>query len=50
MRTEALSGPGTRRNEVGDSDRDIQSILSHADISTTQTCHILPNHIEPRLV
>jgi len=31
-------------NEAGVNDKDIQSILRHADISTTQAYYILPNH------
>jgi integrase len=37
-------GLGTRLNEVGVDDKDIQSILRHADVSTTQAYYILPNH------
>jgi integrase len=37
-------GLGTRLNEAGVDDKDIQSILRHADISTTQAYYILPNH------
>jgi integrase len=36
-------GLGTRLNEAGVSDKDIQSILRHADVSTTQAYYILPN-------
>ena len=36
-------GLGTRLNEVGVDDKDIQSILRHADVSTTQAFYILPN-------
>jgi integrase len=36
-------GLGTRLNEAGVDDKDIQSILRHADISTTQAFYILPN-------
>lgn len=36
-------GLGTRLNEVGVDDKEIQSILRHADISTTQAYYILPN-------
>lgn len=35
-------GLGTRLNEAGVDDKDIQSILRHADISTTQAFYILP--------
>jgi site-specific recombinase XerD len=34
---------GTRLNEAGVDDKEILSILSHADISTTQAYYILPN-------
>jgi len=37
-------GLGTRLNEAGVNDKDIQSILRHADVSTTQAYYILPNH------
>jgi integrase len=37
-------GLGTRLNEASVSDKDIQSILRHADVSTTQAYYILPNH------
>ena len=37
-------GLGTRLNEAGVDDTDIQSILRHADVSTTQAYYILPNH------
>jgi integrase len=37
-------GPGTRLNEAGVDDKDIQSILRHADVSTTMAYYILPNH------
>jgi integrase len=37
-------GLGTRLNEAGVDDKEIQSILRHADISTTQAYYILPNH------
>jgi integrase len=36
-------GLGTRLNEAGVDDTDIQSILRHADISTTQAYYILPS-------
>jgi len=36
-------GLGTRLNEAGVDDKEIQSILRHADISTTQAFYILPN-------
>ena len=36
-------GLGTRLNEMGVPDKDIQNILRHADISTTQAYYILPN-------
>lgn len=36
-------GLGTRLNEAGVNDKDIQSILRHADVSTTQAFYILPN-------
>jgi integrase len=36
-------GLGTRLNEMGVDDKEIQSILRHADISTTQAYYILPN-------
>jgi integrase len=36
-------GLGTRLNEMGVADKDIQNILRHADISTTQAYYILPN-------
>lgn len=39
-----LRGLGTRLNEANVSDKDIQSILRHADVSTTQAYYILPNH------
>ena len=34
---------GTRLNEAGVDDTEIQSILRHADISTTQAYYILPS-------
>jgi integrase len=34
---------GTRLNEMGVDDTEIQSILRHADVSTTQAFYILPN-------
>jgi len=34
---------GTRLNEAGVDDKEIQSILRHADVSTTQAFYILPN-------
>jgi integrase len=37
-------GLGTRLNESVVTDKDIQSILRHADVSTTQAYYILPNH------
>jgi integrase len=37
-------GLGTRLNEARVDDKDIQSILRHADVSTTQAYYILPNH------
>jgi integrase len=37
-------GLGPRLNEAGVDDKEIQSILRHADISTTQAYYILPNH------
>jgi integrase len=37
-------GLGTRLNEAGVDDKDIQSILRHADVSTTMAYYILPNH------
>jgi integrase len=37
-------GLGTRLNEASVDDKEIQSILRHADISTTQAYYILPNH------
>jgi integrase len=37
-------GLGTRLNEAGVDDKEIQSILRHADVSTTQAYYILPNH------
>jgi integrase len=37
-------GLGTRLNEAGVNDEDIQGILRHADVSTTQAYYILPNH------
>ena len=37
-------GLGTRLNEASVGDKDIQSILRHADVSTTQAYYILPNH------
>jgi integrase len=37
-------GLGTRLNEAGVDDKDIQSILRHADLSTTTAFYILPNH------
>jgi integrase len=36
-------GLGTRLNEMGVDDKEIQSILRHADISTTQAYYILPS-------
>jgi integrase len=36
-------GLGTRLNEMGVDDSDIQSILRHGEISTTQAYYILPN-------
>ena len=36
-------GLGTRLNEAGVNDKDIQSILRHADVSTTQAFYILPS-------
>lgn len=36
-------GLGTRLNEASVDDKEIQSILRHADISTTQAFYILPN-------
>ena len=36
-------GLGTRLNEMGVDDSDIQSILRHGDISTTQAFYILPS-------
>ena len=36
-------GLGTRLNEASVDDKEIQSILRHADISTTQAYYILPN-------
>ena len=36
-------GLGTRLNEAGVDDKEIQSILRHADIGTTQAYYILPN-------
>jgi integrase len=36
-------GLGTRLNEAGVDDTEIQSILRHADVSTTQAFYILPN-------
>jgi integrase len=36
-------GLGTRLNEAGVDDKDIQSILRHADVSTTMAYYILPN-------
>jgi integrase len=36
-------GLGTRLNEAGVDDKEIQSILRHADVSTTQAYYILPN-------
>lgn len=36
-------GLGTRLNEAGVDDKEIQSILRHADVSTTQAFYILPN-------
>lgn len=35
-------GLGTRLNEAGVDDEDIQSMLRHADVSTTQASYILP--------
>jgi integrase len=37
-------GLGTRLNEAGVKDKDIQSILRHADVSTTMAYYIFPNH------
>ena len=37
-------GLGTRLNEAGVNDKDIQSILRDPDVSTTQAYYILPNH------
>jgi integrase len=36
-------GLGTRLNEAGVDDTEIQSILRHEDVSTTQAFYILPN-------
>ena len=36
-------GLGTRLNEAGVDDKDIQSILRHSNVSTTQAFYILPN-------
>jgi integrase len=36
-------GLGTRLNAAGVNDKDIQSILRHADVSTTQAYYILPS-------
>ena len=36
-------GLGTTLNEAGVDDTEIQSILRHADVSTTQAFYILPN-------
>jgi hypothetical protein len=36
-------GLGTRLNEAGVDDTEIQSILRYADVSTTQAFYILPN-------
>ena len=36
-------GLGTRLNGAGVNDKDIQSILRHADVSTTMAYYILPN-------
>jgi integrase len=36
-------GLGTRLNEAGVDDTEIQSILRHSDVSTTQAFYILPN-------
>ena len=36
-------GLGTRLNDLGVDDKNIQSILRHANVSTTQTFYILPN-------
>jgi len=36
-------GLGTRLNEANVDDKEIQSILRHADVSTTQAYYILPN-------
>jgi site-specific recombinase XerD len=36
-------GLGTRLNEPGVDDKEIQSIVRHADVSTTQAYCILPN-------
>lgn len=35
--------PGTRLNEAGGHDKDIQAIPRRADVSTTQAFYILPN-------
>lgn len=37
-------GLGTRLNEAGVDDKTIQSILRHADVSTTQAYYIKPDH------
>jgi integrase len=37
-------GLGTRLNEAGVTDKTIQSILRHANVSTTQAYYILPDH------
>lgn len=37
-------GLGTRLNEAGVDDKTIQSILRHANVSTTQAYYILPDH------
>jgi integrase len=36
-------GLGTRLNEAGVDDKDIQSILRHSNVSTTQAFYILPS-------
>jgi len=36
-------GLGTRLNEAGVDDKEIQNILRHADVSTTMAYYILPN-------
>ena len=37
-------GLGTRLNESGVNDKEIQTILRHANVSTTQAYYILPSH------